>query len=172
MKQRLGGEMPEFEGPYYIHSTACVIGNVHCGKYVSVWPNAVLRGDYNRVEVGEYVNIQDGAILHNTLKYSVRVGNNVTVGHNAVLHSCEVGEGSLIGIGALILDGSVIGKNCMIGAGAVIPPHTKIEDNSVVVGNPGRVIRQITPEESADNLERTRRYWNMALEYIKTADVY
>ena len=166
------GKMPDFKGKYYIHSTACVIGDVHCGKNLSVWPNAVIRGDINRVEIGENVNVQDNATLHVSLQYGLRVGSNVSVGHNAVLHACEIGDGTLVGSGAIVLDGSVIGKDCIIGAGCVVPPGKRIPDQSVAVGNPFEIIRQITPEEIEENRKRILRYWELAVEYIKSGDIY
>jgi carbonic anhydrase/acetyltransferase-like protein (isoleucine patch superfamily) len=172
MKQRIAGHMPEFDEKYYIHSTACVIGDVHCKKNLSVWPNAVIRGDNNRVEIGECVNIQDNAVVHPTSEYGVRIGNFVTVGHHAILHACEVHEGTLIGMGAIVMDGATIGKNCIIGAGTLIPPDRIIDDRSVVAGNPCQVIRKISDEELKDNLDTAERYWKLALEYIRSADIY
>lgn len=164
--------MPEFEGKYYIHSTACVIGNVHCKEGLSVWPNAVIRGDLDRVTIGAFVNVQDNATLHVGYNQSLRIGDNVIIGHNAVVHACEVGDNSLIGVGAIVLNGAVIGQNCIIGAGTLIPHHKFIEDNSVVIGNPFSIVRHITDEEIEDIKKRSKDYWKLAQEYIKSAETY
>lgn len=164
--------MPDFKGKYYIHNTACVIGDVNCGKNLSVWPNAVVRGDTNRIDIGDNVNIQDNATLHVSAQYGLRIGSNVTVGHNAVVHACEIGDGTLVGTGAIILDGAIVGKDCIIGAGCLVPPNKRVPDNSVAVGSPFVIAREATPEEAQDNRQRAERYWELALNYIKTGDIY
>lgn len=172
MKQRFKGMMPEFEGKYYIHSTACVIGNVTFKECVSVWPNAVVRGDLDRIDVGSYVNIQDNATLHVGVNQSLRIGNNVIIGHNAVVHACEIGDNTLVGVGSIILNGAVVGHNCIIGAGTVIPHHKFIENNSVVIGNPFIITRKISDDEIEDIKQRSKHYWQLALEFIRSAESY
>jgi carbonic anhydrase/acetyltransferase-like protein (isoleucine patch superfamily) len=172
MKQRFKGMMPEFQGKYYIHSTACVIGNVNCKECVSVWPNAVIRGDLDRIDIGSYVNVQDNATLHVGTNQSLRIGSNVIIGHGAVVHACEIGDNTLVGVGAIILNGAVIGNNCIIGAGTLISHHKFIEDNSIVIGNPYVITRKVTAEEIEDIKQRAKHYWQMALDYIKSAETY
>ena len=123
----------------YIHAQASISGNVTIGKYSSVWATAVLRADFNTITVGEYTNIQDGAILHPTPACPVRVGNYVTVSHNAVLHGCAVEDDVLIGMNATVLDGAVIGEGTLVAANAVVLGGTIVPPNSLVVGVPGKI---------------------------------
>ncbi|MCX7843070.1 MAG: gamma carbonic anhydrase family protein [Clostridia bacterium] len=147
MIQKYKNHMPQIDESCYIAPGAMVIGNVRIGKDTGIWHNAVLRGDLNRIVVGERTNIQDGALLHCVHNIETIVGNNVTVGHGAILHSCSIGDNSLIGMGAIVLDGAKIGKNCLIGAGALVTPNTEIPDGSMAVGSPAKVKRELTEEE-------------------------
>src|SRR6266487_6901799 len=131
----------------YIAQGAVLVGDVTIGDYSSVWHNAVLRGDINRIVIGHHTNIQDNAVVHLADEYPCLVGNWVTVGHSAVVHACTVGDESLIGIGAVVLDGAVIGRQCVIGAKALITPGTEIPDGSMVFGAPGRVVRALSKDE-------------------------
>ncbi|HSD36938.1 MAG TPA: gamma carbonic anhydrase family protein [Rhodocyclaceae bacterium] len=133
----------------WVAESATVLGTVQLGRNVSVWFNAVLRGDNDPIVVGDGSNVQDGAILHTDDGIPLTVGEHVTIGHMAMLHGCSVGDGSLIGINAVILNGAVVGKNCLIGANCLIPENKVIPDRSLVVGTPGRIIRQLTDEEVA-----------------------
>lgn len=134
---------------YFIAPSAAVIGDVHLAKRSSVWWNAVVRGDNERITVGENSNVQDGCILHTDPGHPTIVGANCTVGHAAILHGCTIGDGSLIGIGAVVLNGVTVGRNCIIGARALVPDGKEIPDNSVVMGTPGRVIRKATEADMA-----------------------
>lgn len=109
----------------YIHPAAVVMGDVTLGKYVSIWPAAVVRGDMAAIRIGDWTNVQDGCVLHVDTGRPLIIGNNVTIGHRAVLHSCTVGDNSLIGIGAIVLDGAEVGDNCLIAAGSLISPGKK-----------------------------------------------
>lgn len=131
----------------WVADNATVIGNVVLGKQVSIWYGAVLRGDNDPITIGDNSNVQDGSVLHTDDGVPLTLGANVTVGHMAMLHGCEVGDGSLIGINAIVLNGAKIGRNCLIGANALIPEGREIPDGSLVVGSPGRIIRQLTEEE-------------------------
>ena len=131
----------------YIASGAVVVGDVTLGEYSSVWYNAVLRGDINRIVVGHHTNVQDNAVLHLADDYPCEVGSYVTVGHSAIVHACIVGDESLIGMGATILDGAVIGAQCLIGANALVTQGTQIPDGSLVLGSPAKVVRTLTSEE-------------------------
>ncbi len=145
----LDGVSPELPGAgrFWIAPTASVIGQVRLGEGASVWFGAVLRGDNERIVVGERCNIQDLAILHTDPGFPVTIGAGCTIGHRAILHGCTIGENSLIGMGATILNGARIGRNCMIGAGALIAEGKTIADNCLVVGMPGRVIRTLGEED-------------------------
>jgi len=134
---------------YFIAPTASLIGKIRLLPEASIWFGAVLRGDNELIEIGKRSNIQDGCICHTDRGYPLTVGDDCTVGHRAVLHGCTIGTNCLIGIGAILLNGSKIGKNCVIGAGALIAEGKEIPDNSLVVGAPGRVMRQVTAEEIA-----------------------
>ena len=131
----------------YIAQGAIVVGDVTIGDYSSVWFNAVLRGDINRIVVGHHTNIQDNAVLHLADDFPCLVGNYVTVGHCAIVHACTVGDEVLIGMGATILDGAVIGDRSLIGANALVTQRTKIPAGSLVLGSPARIVRSLTAEE-------------------------
>ena len=137
---------PELHDDVYVAETADVIGQVTLKRGASVWYQAVLRGDTDHLEVGEESNIQDGAVLHADPGFPLRVGKGVTVGHQAMLHGCTVGDGSLIGIQAVILNGAVIGENCLVAAGAVVKENASFPDNSLIVGAPARVVRELSQE--------------------------
>ena len=126
---------------------ASIIGDVTLEKNTSIWFNATLRGDVENIYVGEGSNIQDGSVLHTDPGYPLKIGKDVTIGHLVMLHGCIVGDNSLIGIGAVILNGAKIGKNCIIGANALVTENKKIPDNSLVIGAPGKIVRQVTDEE-------------------------
>jgi carbonic anhydrase/acetyltransferase-like protein (isoleucine patch superfamily) len=131
----------------YLARGAVVLGDVTLGDHASVWFNAVLRGDINRIVVGHHTNIQDHAALHVADDAPCLVGNWVTVGHSAVVHGCTVGDETLVGIGAVLLDGSAIGRQCLIGARALITPGTDIPDGSLVLGAPARIVRVLREDE-------------------------
>ena len=135
-----------------------VAGDVKLGKNASVWYHAVVRGDRAFVHIGRGSNIQDNCVVHVDAGYPVELGENVTVGHGAILHGCSIGDNSLIGMGAIVMNGSRVGRNCIIGAGTLITQGMVIPDNSLVIGNPGRVKRQVTEAEIEQNLTNARRY--------------
>lgn len=150
MLYRLNDHIPELRGArHYIADNAAVIGHVILEDNVSIWFNAVLRGDNEPIHIGANSNIQDGAVLHTDLGIPLTVAENVSVGHQATLHGCTIGAGSLIGIKATILNHSVIGRNCLIGANTLITENKVIPDNSLVVGAPGKVVRTLTEAEIA-----------------------
>jgi carbonic anhydrase/acetyltransferase-like protein (isoleucine patch superfamily) len=134
---------------YWIAPTAVVIGMVKLEKNASVWWGSVLRGDNEPITVGEGSNIQDGCVLHADPGYPLIIGKGVTVGHMAMLHGCVIGDNALIGIGAVILNGARIGANCLIGAKALVPEGKEIPDNSLVMGAPGQIKREVTAEHIA-----------------------
>jgi carbonic anhydrase/acetyltransferase-like protein (isoleucine patch superfamily) len=142
---RLGELQPQLppEGEYWIAPNAVVLGNVILKKNASVWFGATLRGDNDPIEVGENSNIQDGSVLHTDPGSPLTVGANVTIGHMVMLHGCSIGEGSLIGIGSIVLNGAKIGRGCLIGANSLITEGKEIPDGSMVMGSPGKVVRQL-----------------------------
>lgn len=137
---------------------AVVTGGVTIGKRVSVWYNAVIRGDIAPVTIGDGSNIQECSVLHVDYDTPVVLGEGVTVGHGAILHGCKIGDNSLVGMGAIILNGAVIGKNCVIGAGSLITQNTVIPDNSLVLGSPARIKRSVTEEEIQANRHNAAEY--------------
>lgn len=147
----LGDSKPQLppQGEYWVAPNASVIGNVILRPNASVWFGAVLRGDNEPINVGPDSNIQDGSVLHTDMGSPLTLGRGVTVGHQAMLHGCEVGDYSLIGIGAVVLNGVKIGRNCIIGANALLTEGKIIPDNSLVVGQPGKVVRDRDPDQIA-----------------------
>jgi carbonic anhydrase/acetyltransferase-like protein (isoleucine patch superfamily) len=142
-------KQPKLGKGVYIARGAAVLGDVTLGDYSSVWYNAVLRGDINRIVVGHHSNVQDNAVLHLADDFPCIVGNYVTIGHSAVVHACKVGDETLVGMGAVILDGAVIGRQSIIGAKALVTQGTKIPPGSLVLGAPARIVRALTREERA-----------------------
>ena len=167
MIQSINGADPAKDRTAYVHSAAVVIGDVTLKKESSVWPGAVVRGDLSHIEIGERTNIQDGCLLHTT-HLPLIIGDDVTVGHGAILHSCDIGAGTLIGMGAIVLDAAKIGENCIIGAGTLIPPGKVIPPRSVVMGNPFKITRNVTNEDLANNAEGVAHYVQQIKNYIKT----
>jgi carbonic anhydrase/acetyltransferase-like protein (isoleucine patch superfamily) len=145
----LGGVAPDLpaEGEYWIAPTAAVIGHVILKTNASVWFGATIRGDNEPVVIGENTNVQDGSVLHTDAGSPLTLGRNVTVGHMVMLHGCEVGDNSLIGIGSIILNGAKIGRNCLIGANCLITEGKEIPDGSLVMGAPGKVIREVSESQ-------------------------
>ena len=142
----------------FIADNATVIGSVIVHDQASVWFNAVLRGDSETITIGGRTNIQDAAVLHADPGIPLTLGRNVSVGHQAMLHGCTIGDGSLVGIGAIILNHAVIGRGCLIGAGALIPEGKTFPDGVLVVGTPGKIVRELKPEEKAGLLENAEIY--------------
>ncbi|MBZ7924793.1 gamma carbonic anhydrase family protein [Ensifer adhaerens] len=132
---------------FWIAPTATVVGGVELGLDVSIWFGAVIRGDNELIIVADRTNVQDGAVLHTDPGFPLKIGADVTVGHNAILHGCTVGDGTLIGMGSTVLNGAIIGSECVIGANALITEGTKIPDRSLVLGSPGKVIRSLRTDE-------------------------
>ena len=161
--------VPEINDSAYVDENAVVIGRVKIGANASIWPGAVLRGDINEIIVGGNSNVQDGAVLHVTYELPVIIGNGVTIGHLAAVHAVTVGDNSLIGIGAILLDGAVIGKNCIVAAGSLVTPRTVIADNSMVMGAPAKVVRPLKPEEIEGITRNCEAYLKLIPEYKKTA---
>lgn len=135
-----------FDG--WIADNATVIGQVELGQQVSVWFGAVIRADNSKIRIGHFSNVQENAVLHTDAGVELTVGDYVTIGHQAMLHGCTVGDNSLIGINAVVLNHAVIGRNCIIGANALIPEGKVIPDNSVVMGSPGKVVKTLSEDDA------------------------
>ncbi len=143
MRYALGDRRIETRGDFFIADSADVIGSVVLENNASVWFNAVVRGDCDLITIGENSNVQDGSVLHADIGVPLTIGRNVTVGHKVMLHGCTIGDNSLIGINAVILNGAKIGRYCIIGANTLIPEGKEIPDFSLVMGSPGKVVREI-----------------------------
>lgn len=165
MKYLLGERRVECRGEHYIAPNATLIGSVVLEDRASVWFNAVIRGDNDLIIVGERSNVQDGAVLHTDAGVRLTIGRGCTIGHMVMLHGCTIGDNTLIGIKSVILNHARIGSNCIIGANSLITEGKEIPDNSLVMGSPGKVIRQLTPEE----VERVRM---SAVNYAEKINLY
>ncbi|MDY6901123.1 MAG: gamma carbonic anhydrase family protein [Cyanobacteriota bacterium] len=152
---------PDISAAAFVAPNAVVMGSLSIAAGASIWYQAVVRGDVERIEIGEYTNIQDGAIIHGDPGQPTILEDHVTIGHRAVVHSAHIERGSLIGIGAVILNGVRVGSGSIIGAGAVVTKN--VPPLSLVVGVPGKVIRQNTPQEAAELIEHAKRYQKLAL---------
>jgi len=150
--------LPEISADSWIAPNAIIIGKVKLEKNSSIWFNAVLRGDIEKIVIGENSNIQDGSVLHTDPGCPLTVGKGVTVGHMVMLHGCEISDDTLIGIGSTILNKAKIGKNCIIGANTLVTENKVIPDNSLVLGSPGKVIRKVTDEEIKVIRENAKHY--------------
>ena len=167
MLYALGNKKPVLQGNNYVAPNATVIGDVILGRNANVWWNVVIRGDNDTITIGENVNIQDGSVLHTDEGVALTLEKDVSVGHMVMLHGCTVKEGSLIGIKAVVLNHAVIGRNCLIGANSLIPEGKVIPDRSLVVGSPGRVVRQLSDEEVARVRWIASHYVENAARYLK-----
>ncbi len=143
------GFTPQFGKNCYLADNATIIGDVEIGDDCSIWFNAVLRGDVNSIRIGDRVNIQDGTVIHTLYQKSVSViGNDVSIGHNVVIHGAEIKEGALIGMGAIVLDHAVVGEGAIIAAGSVVLTGTKVEPGSIYAGVPAKFVKKVDPEQS------------------------
>ncbi len=149
MMYALNDRQPECLGECFIAASAAVIGKVRLANNVGIWFGAVLRGDNELIDIGENSNVQDNSVLHTDMGAPLTVGKNVTIGHLVMLHGCTIGDNTLIGIKSVVMNHAVIGKNCIIGANTLITEGKQIPDNSLVMGSPGKVVRQLTDEEVA-----------------------
>jgi carbonic anhydrase/acetyltransferase-like protein (isoleucine patch superfamily) len=147
---RLSGNAPQVPTSAFVADDASVIGRVSLGEQCSVWFGAVIRGDNEPIRIGAGSNVQEGAVLHVDPGFPMTIGEGVTIGHQAMLHGCSVGDGTLIGIQAVILNGAVIGKNCLVAAGALVTERKVFPDHSLILGVPAKVARELTDEELAN----------------------
>ena len=143
MIYQYGERVPTLGEGVFVAESADVIGSVNLGDRVSIWFNAVVRGDTDTINIGAGTNVQDTAVIHTDPGIQVEIGCNVTIGHCAMVHGCTIGDNTLIGINAVILNGANIGKNCLIGANALVPEGMEIPDNSMVLGTPAKIVREL-----------------------------
>jgi carbonic anhydrase/acetyltransferase-like protein (isoleucine patch superfamily) len=155
---QLGDDAPRIAATAWVADSAAVIGRVDLAEGASVWYGAVLRGDNDRITVGARSNVQDGSVLHTDDGFPLTLGEDVTVGHQVVLHGCTVGDGSLIGIQAVVLNGAKIGRGCLVGAGAVVTEGKAFPDGSLILGAPAKAVRPVTPEQIERLRLGTRHY--------------
>jgi carbonic anhydrase/acetyltransferase-like protein (isoleucine patch superfamily) len=167
MKYRLGDKQVTLQGTgQFIAPNATVIGDVVLHENASVWFNCVLRGDADRIVIGKGSNIQDGTVMHADPGFPLTVGENVTVGHSAMLHGCTIGDGTLVGIGAVILNGAKVGKGCLIGAQALVTEGMEIPDGSLVLGMPAKIKSQLNAEQQAVLQANAEQYVRNGHRYI------
>ena len=160
---QLDDDIPRIADTAWVADSAQVIGRVELHEGASVWFGAVLRGDNEWITIGRGSNVQDGTVMHTDMGYPLTIGEHVTIGHQAMLHGCTIGDGSLIGIQAVVLNNAKIGRNCLVGAGALVTEGKEFADGSLIMGAPAKVVGQLTPER----FERIRQG---ALSYAQKAD--
>jgi carbonic anhydrase/acetyltransferase-like protein (isoleucine patch superfamily) len=153
---------PTIPDSAYVADSAQVMGNVQLGEHSSIWFGVVIRGDTEHIHIGEGSNIQDGSVLHADFGVPLSIGNHVTVGHKVMLHGCTIGDETLVGIGAVILNNAKIGKNCLVGAGSLVTERKEFPDGSMIMGSPAKVVRDVTPEQIA-------MFRQNALHYVENA---
>jgi gamma-carbonic anhydrase len=163
------GIRPQVPPSAFVAEGACLIGDVTLGAEASVWFNAVLRGDINRIQIGERSNVQDGVIIHVTHALPAIVGNDVTIGHQAVIHGCEVSDGCLIGMGAVVLDRARVGPSSLVAAGALVREGFVVPEGVLAAGVPARIVRPLTDDELASLLESARHYVEYARSYQRSS---
>lgn len=162
------GIMPTFGDDCYIAPNATIVGDVVMGDNCSIWFNAVLRGDVNIIRMGNKVNVQDGAIIHCTYKKAATIiGNNVSIGHNAIVHGCVIKDNVLVGMGAIVMDNALIGSNSIIAAGAVVLENTQIEPGSIYAGIPAKKVKEISPEMISGEIDRIANNYVMYSRWFK-----
>jgi len=162
---QLGDHRPIIPASAYVAPEATLIGKVILGENASVWPGVVIRGDNDSITIGNGSNVQDNAVLHADPGFPVLVGENVTIGHQAALHGCTIGDDSLVGIQAVVMNGAVIGKNCLVGAGALVLEGKSYGERKLILGSPAKVIRELTDED----IEKMHR---AAPGYVKRQEMY
>jgi carbonic anhydrase/acetyltransferase-like protein (isoleucine patch superfamily) len=164
---QLGDDLPRIAAGAWVADSATVIGRVHLAEDASVWFGAVLRGDNDAITIGPRSNVQDGSVLHTDPGRPLVIGAGVTVGHQAMLHGCTIGDDTLIGIQAVVLNGARIGRGCLVGAGAVVTEGKEFPDHSLILGAPAKVVRVLSPEQQATILRSATGYVAKAARYRK-----
>lgn len=162
---QLGEQRPDIADTAWVADSAQVIGNVSMAEGASAWFGVVVRGDTERIVIGKNTNVQDGSVIHADPGFPTVLEDNVTIGHQVMLHGCTIGEGTLIGIQAVVLNGAKIGRHCLVGAGSLVTENKEFPDGSMILGSPAKVVRTLTPEQ-IEGLKRT------ALHYVENAKRY
>lgn len=164
----VNGKAPVIPEDCFVAENATIVGDVSFGKECSVWFNAVIRGDVNRITIGNKVNIQDGAVIHCTYqKHATIIGNNVSIGHNAIVHGCTIEENVLIGMGAIVMDNCVIKSNSIIAAGAVVTQNTIVESGVIYAGVPAKKVKEINQSNFAGEIDRIAKNYVMYSSWFK-----
>jgi carbonic anhydrase/acetyltransferase-like protein (isoleucine patch superfamily) len=161
----LPAETPQIHPAAFIAPGAVVVGAVSVGEEASVWYQCVARGDINRVRIGARSNVQDGTVIHVSDDFEAVIGEGVSVGHRAIIHACTIGDETLVGMGAIVMDGAVIGARCVIGGGSLVTKGTVVPEGSLILGSPARVVRPLTGEERAQNVKLAAKYVEIARRY-------
>jgi carbonic anhydrase/acetyltransferase-like protein (isoleucine patch superfamily) len=164
------GKSPQVEKALFIADSAEIAGSVYAGEESSVWYNVSIRGDIGAVYIGRRTNVQDGSVIHVSTDVPARLGDDITVGHRAVIHACTVEDGALIGMGAIILDGAVIGRESIVGAGALVTQNKEFPPRSLIVGSPAKVLRELSEEEVEAIRANTAEYVELAARYAGRED--
>ena len=155
----LGDRVPEFVGEnQFIAPNATIVGTVRLRANTSIWFNAVLRGDTEWIEIGDNTSVQDGCVLHADPGFPLRIGQGVTIGHKAMLHGCDIGDNTLVGIGSIVLNGAKIGRDCLIGANSLVTVGKQFPDGALIMGSPAKLIRQLKPAEIEANRKSAQLY--------------
>jgi carbonic anhydrase/acetyltransferase-like protein (isoleucine patch superfamily) len=154
----LDGQQPELGPNAWVADSAQVIGKVHLAENANVWFGTVIRGDSEHIRIGRNTNVQDASVLHADPGVPLTLGDNVTIGHQVMLHGCTVGDGTLIGIGAVVLNNAKIGKHCLVGAGSLVTEGKEFPDGSMILGSPAKVVKQLSPEQIA-GLQRVAQHY-------------
>lgn len=167
MIKEYNGHKPHIHNSCFIAENTTIIGQVTIKRNASIWYGTVIRGDDNYISIGENTNVQDNCTIHIAEDYPTIIGDNVTIGHGAIVHGCKVGNNVLIGMGAIILDGAEIEDNVLIAAGSLVPPGKKMPSNTLVMGSPAKVVRELTKEEIVNIKNSADYYVKLAEEYKK-----
>ena len=166
MLYKLGKDKPNVDGDFYVAENATVLGKVRLCKDSSVWFGATLRGDTELITIGERSNVQDGSVLHTDIGFPLDIGKDVTIGHKVMLHGCTIGDGSLIGINAVVLNGAKIGKGCLIGANALVTEGMEIPDGSLVMGSPGKIKGELNEDQKMGLIMSAHHYVENSKRFI------
>jgi carbonic anhydrase/acetyltransferase-like protein (isoleucine patch superfamily) len=161
------GFYPKLGDPISIDPLSAVIGNVEMGDHVSIWPHAVIRGDPYAIHIGSWTNIQDNCVVHGDTNHDTWIGEYCVVGHGAILHGCRIEDGCMVGMGSIILNGVTVGEGCIIGAGTLLTPGKTFQPGSMILGSPGDVVRDLSPEEIAGIRAAATYYWEKALGHMR-----
>jgi len=162
MIKEFDGFKPEIDETVFVAESADIIGDIIINKNSSIWYNVVIRGDEQPIRVGENTNIQDGCVVHTGWDIPTEIGNNVTIGHKALIHGCKIGDNTLIGMGSIVLDNAEVGEFVLLGAGSLVPPGKKIPSGVLAMGSPAKVIRELTDKEK-ESIKKS------ALDYIESS---